>query len=377
MADRTNFNGWEKLDSRGKGGQGEVFRVRKGGDSPAVSVDRGMDAIRGCAAYASRPDRETAGREFVSFIRDIVREVAAGDRAPLGALKMLHTIEDQSASEKAGGRMAQEVAALNRFQHPSLVRILEAKPDERWFVMEYFDRGTLHGHLTRFRGDVLSSLRAFRPLLEAVAELHKGGYVHRDIKPANVFIADDGHLVLGDFGLVINPGAADPRLTDTYENVGSRDWMPGWAMGVRMDDVKPNFDVFSLGKLLWSMVSGKPFLRLWYFLEPEFDLERMFASEPAVRWATRIFRKCIVEREADCLNDAGELLMLVDETIGALRIGGQVLRKKDGFHLRCNVCGLGSFYVKIPYGGEDMVVFCDNCGHGFSFRGVKEKVGWE
>jgi hypothetical protein len=75
-----------------------------------------------------------------------------------------------------------------------------------------------------------------------------------------------------------------------------------------MDDVKPNFDVFSLGKVLWSMVSGKPFLRLWYFSEREYDLERIFPEEPAMRWATRIFRKCIVDQEPDCLKDAAELL---------------------------------------------------------------------
>jgi len=46
-------------------------------------------------------------------------------------------------------------------------------------------------------------------LVEAVSELHKGGFVHRDITPANVFLADDDRLVLGDFGLVINPTAAD------------------------------------------------------------------------------------------------------------------------------------------------------------------------
>jgi hypothetical protein len=88
--------------------------------------------------------------------------------------------------------------------------------------------------LGRTQGDVLGSLLAFRSLLEAVAKLHEKGYVHRDIKPDNIFVADDGHLVLGDFGLVIEPGAADGRLTDTYENVGSRDWMPGWAMGLRI-----------------------------------------------------------------------------------------------------------------------------------------------
>jgi hypothetical protein len=95
-----------------------------------------------------------------------------------------------------------------------------------------------------------------------------------------------------------------------------------------MDDVKPNFDVFSLGKVLWSMVSGKPFLRLWYFSEREYDLERIFPEEPAMRWATRIFRKCIVDQEPDCLKDAAELLRLVDETIEALG-GGQVLLKEE------------------------------------------------
>ena len=80
------------------------------------------------------------------------------------------------------------------------------------------------------------------------------------------------------------------RVTDTYENVGSRDWMPGWAYGKRMDEVRPDFDVFSLGKLLWSMVSGKPFLRLWYFQADEFNVEKMFPENSAMRWVTRLLR---------------------------------------------------------------------------------------
>ena len=167
--------------------------------------------------------------------------------------------------------MSAEVEALLKLNHPSLVHIYEANTHERWFVMEYFN-GTLLDVLARTQNDVLGSFLAFRPLVHAVAELHERGLVHRDIKPGNVFIADDGHLVLGDFGLVINTGAGDFRVTDTYENVGSRDWMPAWAYGQRMDAVRPDFDVFSLGKLLWSMISGKPFLRLWYFQQDEFNL---------------------------------------------------------------------------------------------------------
>jgi hypothetical protein len=163
-------------------------------------------------------------------------------------------------------------------------------------------------------------------LVDAVSELHKNGYVHRDIKPENIFIGDDGRLVLRDFGLVINPGSDATRLTATYENVGSRDW----AMTGRNDEVNPTFDIFTLCKVLWSMVSGQRLLHLWYFNEPEYDLEVMFPNDPDIRWVTHIFRYCIVQREINCLRDATELLAKFDEAIDAVRHDQQVLRKSDG-----------------------------------------------
>ena len=88
--------------------------------------------------------------------------------------------------------------------------------------------------------------------------------------------------------------------------------MPGWAFGMRMDQVKPNFDVFSLGQVLWSMISGKRFLRLWYHRHPDFDLQGLFPNNLAMGWAARILDKCIVEYERDSLNNASELLTEVD-----------------------------------------------------------------
>ena len=250
MSNHTNFNGWQRLDSLGRGGQGEVFRAQKTAGPTPIPVDRVTSAVKRFEGH-DREEWRMGAEQLVSIIREIATEITAQDRAQIGALKVLHPIQDKDAAEKAAARMARELGALEKLRHPSVVRVFETSPDGKWFVMEYFSRGTLNGHLGRFCGDALGALRAFRPLVEAVSQLHKNGYVHRDIKPANVFVADDGHLVLGDFGLVIDPSAADARLTDTYENVGSRDWMPGWAMGMRMDEVKPNFDVFSLGKLLW------------------------------------------------------------------------------------------------------------------------------
>ena len=63
--------------------------------------------------------------------------------------------------------------------------------------------------------------------------------------------------MLGDCGLAIKMENQD-RITMTFENVGTRDYQPPWSYTMPLQDVKPSFDVFSLGKLLWAMVSGKP-----------------------------------------------------------------------------------------------------------------------
>jgi serine/threonine-protein kinase len=214
--------------------------------------------------------------------------------------------------------MKQEIETLHSISHPNIIQILAHNVAERWFVGEYHPGGTLSNHPGLFQGDLLRALTAFRPLVHAVAELHKGRRVHRDIKPHNVFIAADDRLVLGDFGIVFFDDSSRTRITDTYENVGSRDWMPGWAHGMRIEDTTPAFDVFCLGKLLWAMVSGRRVLQLWYHHKSQFELEAMFPADESIKWARVILDRCIVEEEKDCLKSAGELLREIDTVLPAI-----------------------------------------------------------
>ena len=72
----------------------------------------------------------------------------------------------------------------------------------------------------------MEALEALRSLVRGVELLHSKAAVHRDIKPENIFVSD-ARLVLGDFGIVYFEDEARARLSDSYENVGSHDWMPG------------------------------------------------------------------------------------------------------------------------------------------------------
>jgi hypothetical protein len=114
-----------------------------------------------------------------------------------------------------------------------------------------------------------------------------------------------------------------------------------------LEEVKPTLDIFPLGKVLWSMVSGRKNLEYWYYARlangslPANFLPALFPNDPGMHVINEILAKCIVEHEKDCLKSAVELLDLVDGAIASLRPAG--LRPPDGAPWRCRICGKGHY----------------------------------
>ena len=305
-----------------------------------------------------------------------IRQIVSESQTPLGALKELLPFDEAASEDESAalGRMKRELSTLKTVSHPSLVKVLDSNLDERWFVMEYLEGGTLSKHLGKYKGRVLDALRDFRSIVDAVSALHTKKVVHRDIKPDNIFVASDGRLVLADCGLAFKLEDQE-RLTQTFENVGTRDFQPPWSHGMRLAEVRPTFDVFSLAKVLWAMVSGRPKFPFWYFEMDEHDLRQMFPGEPAIQYVQDILGKCIVEFEDDTrLRDACELLEEVDTAISALSRGCQ----QPGWNakMRCRFCGIGQYQLSDSYqisggtrtGYERTYYLCDYCGHLQAFH---------
>ena len=373
MTETARYGKWEVVESIGRGGQGQVYLVR---DTSGVSnIREQWRSLQDCIQTLNLPNKEPEHEKAGSQLADEIRRIAGESQVPLGALKELLPIDAGTAEDEATAleRMKGELSTLESVTHPSLVKVLDSNLDQKWFVMEYLDGGTLSSRLGTYKGRVLDALAAFRPIVEAVSALHTERVVHRDIKPDNIFVASDGHLVLADCGLAFKLENQE-RLTLTFENVGTRDFQPPWSYGKRLADVRPAFDVFSMAKVLWAMVTGRPKFPLWYFDRDENDLRHMFPNEPAIQFVHEILTKCVVEYEDETrLHDADELLGEIDTTIAALSQGCQLPGRNR--RMQCRFCGIGTYTKSESFpivgnlgaGQERNYFLCSHCGHLESF----------
>ncbi|WP_445343928.1 protein kinase domain-containing protein [Catenuloplanes atrovinosus] len=175
------------------------------------------------------------------------------------ALKELILPAGLSEPEKADlrERMLREARAIARVDHPNVVRVFDVFRDggEPWIVMEYVRCRPLNRALAEDGAMAVAQVaRIGLDLLAALAAAHGAGVMHRDVKPGNVLLADEGRVVLTDFGLATVHG--DSGLTHAGLVMGSPAYVaPERAHG---DPARPESDLWSLGATLYAAVEGRP-----------------------------------------------------------------------------------------------------------------------
>jgi serine/threonine protein kinase len=335
-----NREEWQEIEPLGEGGQSKVFKVRR----PERTAERAR-----CVEEVILHSGGVNAKGAPIFAQAVWNYARPGSMAELGALKVFKTRgAGPEAEQRELERLKSEITILAQNRR-GLARLLDSNEEERWIVTEYLPGGTLSDHALTYKGNVALALKAFRSLVETVASLHKEGIVHRDIKPANVFIAADGQLVLGDFGIAYLPDLPH-RPTGPRESVGPHECIPPWGdLGERLEKVQPNFDVYMLGKLLWCMVSGRLRLPREWYRRPEYDLTQPNPADPQMHMVNIILDRCVVEDPKKCLGFAEELLPVLDDCLLVIGAGGQLLTQDAP--RPCRICGKGLYKAVGPGGG--------------------------
>ena len=233
-------------------------------------------------------------------------------------------------------RFLREIEIAARLAHPSILPLHDSGEAEGllYFVMPYLEGATLRDRLDRYGALPLEeAIRIASEVGDALDYAHGLGLVHRDVKPENILF-QAGHAVVSDFGIAKAVSeAGTSALTETGHAIGTLKYMsPEQAAGET--DVDTRSDVYSLGCVLYEMLSGEaPFvgssdraLLARKVTQPPPPLGSTRGAVPATVRET--VRRALASDPADRYARPGELARALREAVTAEAIAGHTRRAK-------------------------------------------------
>jgi serine/threonine-protein kinase len=191
--------------------------------------------------------RGAMGVVYKAWQRGLKRDVA---------LKMI--LAGDHATERDLARFRTEAQAVAQFHHPNIVEIYDigehdGKP---FFSLEYVDGESLARKVAGNPLPATVAAQTVRTMAQAMQYAHAKGIIHRDLKPANVLVTTDGQPKITDFGLAKRLDE-DSGQTHHGSVLGTPSYMPPEQAEGRNADVGPLSDVYSLGAILYELLTGR------------------------------------------------------------------------------------------------------------------------
>lgn len=203
-------------------------------------------------------------------------------RDTTGKLSGQYALKEVKYDDKAKviDRLEDEVKSLGDVKHKGVEELVDYRIEEgdSYIVTKYYEGGDL-ADLELGKMSLVDKLRLFEEICDRVGALHDKDIYHRDLKPENILFTEDRKPVVADLGICFVEGDDSTRRTCTGEAVGSVNFIAPEAEQGRVDEVDERLDVYSLGKILYWLISDGDELSRETHKEEDNDLRRAVSKE--------------------------------------------------------------------------------------------------
>jgi Tol biopolymer transport system component len=313
-----------------------LLREEAGSKDPIDDVVR--EAAREVKAATPAPSLATGRRiahyEVVDKLGEGgMGEVYVAEDTQLGRKVALKVLAPRIAGDaQALSRFRREARAVAALNHPHILAVYDMGTDEdvSYVVFELLEGETLRARLAKGATPVRKAVEYGVQICGGLTAAHARSIVHRDLKPENLFLTAEGQVKILDFGLA-GLGAAPVGTESPPESEATTVTTPGMAMGtpgymspeqVRGETVDARSDIFSLGSVLYEMLSGRRAFRGDSIQE---TLRAILGEDPPALSAVssavppaleRILRRCLEKRPEDRFQSAHDLALALEAVSG-------------------------------------------------------------
>jgi eukaryotic-like serine/threonine-protein kinase len=234
-----------------------------------------LDGALAAPAELRTDPRRLEGRRLGNY--EILREIGRGGMGTVYLARRsdglfeqqvaIKVVTPESAGHEVIERFEQERAILASLQHPNIARLYDAgSTEEGWpyFVMEYVEGKPIDQWCDDRKLNISERIRLFRAVCDAVQFALQHRVIHRDLKPANILVTEQGTVKLLDFGIAKLVSVDADQKTALATRTGTRLMTPEYASPeqVRAEEITPLSDLYSLGVILYELVTGRRPYRL-------------------------------------------------------------------------------------------------------------------
>jgi serine/threonine protein kinase len=177
----------------------------------------------------------------------------------------LKIIKPGMDSKRVIARFENERQALALLDHPNIAQVYDADTTEQgrpYFVMEHVRGMPITEYCDRHRLSIEDRLRLFQQVCLAVHHAHQKGIIHRDLKPSNILVSAEGDRAAAkiiDFGVakaMATPLTERTLFSEDSQLLGTPEYMSPEQADVASEDIDTRSDIYSLGVLLYVLLSG-------------------------------------------------------------------------------------------------------------------------